>query len=467
MAFPGPSSGPLNVIIVDADAGERRTLAGLIATRTDGRFSATAYASTAEAFAAIDNHADAVMIADLETIGGTNGLCDIAEAAMPFIATSANGSLTTAIAAIKGGAIDFLPKPIGAKALIDRLEAAVGNWPRTSRPAANEERTFAKTDFAGFIGRSPPMQAVYDQIRLIAPSRAPVFITGESGTGKELCAEAIHQFAGTEERPFVAINCSAIPRDLMESEIFGHVRGAFTGAADNRAGAAERANGGTLFLDEIAEMDHGLQAKLLRFLQSGTIQRVGGSELKPVDVRIVCATNRDPFAEVAASRFRSDLFYRLHVLPVHLPPLRERGDDVLLLAEAFLDRFASEEGRRFRGFDDVVADRLMGYAWPGNVRELANLIRRIVVLGDGVTVDQAMLPTALMGNDDARRNGDDPVERAPLAVGPLWQQERQIIEAALAAFGGNISRAAAALEISPSTIYRKRQSWSQRRRQPA
>ncbi len=310
------------------------------------------------------------------------------------------------------------------------------------------------------------MLAVYDQIRLIAPSRAPVFITGESGTGKELCAEAIHQFAGGEGRPFVAINCSAIPRDLMESEIFGHVRGAFTGAADNRVGAAERADGGTLFLDEIGEMDHALQAKLLRFLQSGTIQRVGGSELKVVDVRIVCATNRDPYAEVTAGRFRADLFYRLHVLPLHLPPLRQRGDDVLLLAKAFLAGFAAEEGRHFRGFDDAVADWLMGYAWPGNVRELANLVRRIVVLGDGAIVSRAMLPTALMGHDDAGA-GADPGERAPLTGGPLWQQERRIIEAALNAFGGNIARAAAALEISPSTIYRKQQSWVQRRRRHA
>jgi two-component system repressor protein LuxO len=466
MAFRGPPPGPLNVIIVDADASQRRTLAGVIA-RANDRFCASAYATTAEALAAVDRHGDAIMIADLETIGGAKRLPDITEAAMPLIATSADGSLTTAIAAIKSGAIDFLPKPIGARGLIERLEAAVGSWRESSPSVTAKPRAPAKTDFAGFIGRSEAMRAVYDQIRLIAPSRAPVFITGESGTGKELCAEAVHQFAGAAGRPFVAINCSAIPKDLMESEIFGHVRGAFTGAADNRAGAAERADGGTLFLDEIAEMDLGLQAKLLRFLQSGAIQRVGGGELKPIDVRIVCATNRDPFAEVAAGGFRSDLFYRLHVLPIHLPPLRERREDILLLAAAFLDRFASEEGRNFRGFDDVVADRLMSHRWPGNVRELANLIRRIVVLGDGLTINETMLPAVTCENGNAPGSGEDGAQRPRLSVGPLWQQERQIIEAALARFDGNIARAAAALEISPSTIYRKRQSWSRRRYQPA
>ncbi len=465
MASRGPSSGPLNVIIVDFDANQRRTLAGWV-ERADGRFSASAYATTAEALAAVDRRSDAIMIADLETIGGAGHLSDVTDAAMPLIVTSIDGSLTTAIAAIKSGAVDFLPKPIGARGLIERLEAAVGNWQRSRSPVASKKRAPANADFAGFIGRSKAMQAVYDEIGLIAPSRAPVFITGESGTGKELCAEAIHQFAGVTGRPLVAINCSAIPKDLMESEIFGHVRGAFTGAADNRAGAAERADGGTLFLDEIAEMDLGLQAKLLRFLQSGTVQRVGGSELKPIDVRIVCATNRDPFAEVAAGRFRSDLFYRLHVLPIHLPPLRQRHEDILLLASTFLDRFANEEGRDFDGFDDAVTDRLMRYSWPGNVRELANLIRRIVVLGNGQRVDEAMLPVTIGANDRAWASEKIP-ERPCLPVGPLWQQEREIIEAALAAFGGNIARAAAALEVSPSTIYRKRESWLRRHHQPA
>ncbi len=458
-----PVPGPTEVIIVDSDPSQRRILTSLIAERADGRFNVRGYASAAEALIAVGKGSEAIMIADLETIGGAGRVSDVSEASMPLIATSANASLASAIAAVKGGAVDFLPKPIGAKVLIERLEAVIGSWQRT--PVDSLKLQHSHTDFAGFIGRSAAMRTVYAQVQRMAPSRAPVFITGESGTGKELCAEAIHQFAGGVGRPFVAINCSAIPKDLMESEIFGHVRGAFTGAADSRAGAAELADGGTLFLDEVADMEFGLQAKLLRFLQSGCIQRVGGSELKRVDVRIVCATNRDPLAEVEGGRFRSDLFYRLHVLPIHLAPLRERRDDILSLAQAFLARFSAEEGRRFQGFDDEAAERLVTFDWPGNVRQLANLIRRIVVLHDGVVVERAMLPTAMGGTaSDTAGTADARAEAPQPAVGPLWQQERRVIETALAMFGGNIARAAAALEISPSTIYRKRRSWSHRAR---
>jgi two-component system repressor protein LuxO len=351
---------------------------------------------------------------------------------------------------------------------MERLEAALASFappspvPIAHRPAA---ATTAK-DFAGFVGTSPAMHAVYDQIRRMAPSRAPVFITGESGTGKELCAEAIHAHSALGERPFVAINCSAIPKELMESEIFGHVRGAFTGASDNRAGAAELADGGTLFLDEIGEMDLALQAKLLRFVQSGTIRRVGGSETRKVEVRLVAATNRDPFAEVEAGRFRGDLFYRLHVLPIHLPPLRERTGDILPLAEAFLARCAAEEGRRFRGFEATAAERIRACPWPGNVRQLENVIRRIVVLHDGETVTADMLPslTATQGACQGDFIAFRPASQGHFTpdsgvIRPFREQERAIIESALAAFSGNVSRAAAALQISPATIYRKLQNW--------
>jgi two-component system repressor protein LuxO len=449
------ASGPIGVVIVDADPVQRRALAGMIAERTNGRFVAETFGSSAEARAA-RNGGGGIVIADLETIGGPDGLPGVGAPLRPLIAVSNNASLNAAVAAMKGGASDFLAKPIGAKALIERLEAALST-PSTAATARHDETPDGATDFAGFIGRSPPMLAVYEQIRRMAPSRAPVFITGESGTGKELCAEAIHTFSGAAAGPFIAINCSAIPKDLMESEIFGHVRGAFTGASENRAGAAELADGGTLFLDEVAEMDLGLQAKLLRFLQTGTIRRVGGSETKRVAVRIVCATNRDPFAEVAGGRLRADLFYRLHVLPIHLPPLRERGGDILLIAEASLARFAAEEGRAFAGFDADAAVRLLQHTWPGNVRELANTIRRIVVLGDGDMVTVAMLPMPQAGATDP---GSPTPGRA--AILPYWREEQRIIERALAAFDGNTARAAAALEISPSTIYRKPQGWPDR-----
>jgi len=463
-----PSTGPFGVLIVDADAAERRSLAGLISARAGGRFLPRCCATPAEALATLAR-GDAVVIADIESIGGLGGLAEMADAARPLIATSASASLKTAISAVKCGAADFLPKPIGARALIERLEAAVAgrlaHTPAAAKPIAAD---IPRTDFAGFIGRSAAMQAVYEQIRRVAPSRAPVFITGESGTGKELCAESIHDLAGPAERPFVAINCSALPRELMESEVFGHVRGAFTGAIGDRPGAAEIADGGTLFLDEIADMDIGLQAKLLRFVQSGSFRPLGGTAVKHVDVRLVSATNRDPTAEIAAGRFRADLFYRLHVLPIHLLPLRERREDVLRLAEAFLARFAAEERRNATGFDRAAAEVLECHPWPGNVRQLENVIRRAVVLSDGTRVTAESVHAAIGAGEPAATPG--PAAEAPAPAGSLapWaDQERRIIEDAVSACHGSISRAAAALEISPSTIYRKRQSWSEPARKRA
>ena len=313
--------------------------------------------------------------------------------------------------------------------------------------------------FESFIGTSDGMLALYDQIVRVAPSKAPVFITGESGTGKEVCAQALHVRSNCAKGPFIALNCGAIPRELMESEIFGHVKGAYTGAHDDRAGAAELAHGGTLFLDEICEMDIGLQAKLLRLIQTGTVRRVGDTKERAVDVRFICATNRNPKAAVAAGSFREDLFYRLHVLPLCLPPLRERAGDVALLAQAFLARFAEEEGRAFCGFDAEAARLLETYPWPGNVRELQNVIRRVVVLHDGAEVRAEMLALPLSSASDA---DPLPLVSSP-SIDPFWRQEQKIIERALKAHGGNAARAAAALEISPSTIYRKLQAWSQGR----
>ncbi len=467
MALSRSQAEPVDVVIVDADPAQRRALAGAIANRAVGRFRSHLCADMAEARGLSRGGASAIFIADIETLGGADHLRGVAGPADSLIATSARGSVNTAIAAVKAGAVDFLPKPIGVSALIERLDAAVASWREklaTPLPVAVERPKATAHpdtggDFAGFIGGSPAMHAVYDQIRRMAPSKAPVFVTGESGTGKEVVAEAIHEAAGPDGRPFVAINCSAIPKDLMESEIFGHVRGAFTGASDNRTGAAELADGGTLFLDEIGEMDPSLQAKLLRFIQTGTLRRVGGSELKTVDVRFVCATNRAPFAEVESGRFRSDLFYRLHVLPIHLPPLRDRRDDIMPLAHAFLARYAAEEGRAFKGFDAAAEERILAYAWPGNIRQLQNAVRRTVVLHDVTLVGAAMLPDTLRGGSPSVVDAGMPAGTARLAS--FREQERRIIETALAAFGGNVPRAAAALEISPATIYRKVKGWTE------
>lgn len=381
-----------------------------------------------------------------------------------LLALSGTGSVAAMVEAMRQGADDVVSRPFTAEALVRRLHArlslpqtaAVGHVPPHT---ANENAVMLK-GFEGFLGQSAAMRGIYGQIARIAPSRASVFITGESGTGKEVCAEAIHRRSGRSGR-CVALNCGAIPRDLMEAAIFGHMRGAFTGAAEDRAGAAEQADGGTLFLDEIGEMDLGLQAKLLRLIQSGEVQRLGDTRPRRVDVRFVCATNRNPQAEVAAGRFREDLFYRLHVLPVHLPPLRERGDDVLELAHSFLLRFSQEEGRDFAGFDPLAEKIIAAYSWPGNVRQLQNVIRRMVVLNDGGRVTADMLPPELSRDVLATPSASSRSRTAEAAaIMPLWKHEQQIIEQALAAFGGNTARAAAALQISPSTIYRKRLEWN-------
>ena len=316
------------------------------------------------------------------------------------------------------------------------------------------------------------MQTAYRMIAAAASSKATVFITGQSGTGKEVAAQAIHGISPRATAPFVPLNCAAVPKDLLESAIFGHVKGAFTGAQGDREGAAASADGGTLFLDEICEMSIDLQPKLLRFLQTGSFQRVGSDRVERVDVRILCATNRDPMTEVAAGRFREDLFYRLHVLNIMLPPLRERGEDILQLAHHFLDQYAREENKNFSGFAAEVERCFASYAWPGNIRQLQNLIRNIVVMNAGPVVTLDMLPPQLLIPNAAQPSGGDaaipfqPVvlssqpDPAPMPdIKPLAEIERDAIEQAIARCDGNIPRAAAALGVSPSTLYRKRQSW--------
>src|SRR6185503_8243628 len=257
--------------------------------------------------------------------------------------------------------------------------------------AAGPAPAMPRTAVPELIGESRIMADISKRIEAMAKSRAPVFITGETGTGKELAAEAIHRLGNRADRPFIALNCGAIPRDLMESEIFGHLRGSFTGAIADRSGAAGMADGGTLFLDEICEMHPDLQIKLLRFLQSGKIQRVGSAIAEAVDVRIVCATNRNPAAEVEAGRFRKDLFYRLHVLALSMPALRERDGDVLILAGRLLAAYAAEEAKIFRRLSSACEAALLDYDWPGNIRELQNVIRRAVVLNDAEELEPDML----------------------------------------------------------------------------
>ena len=382
------------------------------------------------------------------------------------VVMTAYSSIDIAVEIMQLGAQDFLQKPIDAT----RIRTTVKNVLEKQRLTnlITDIQDLERSNYHGFIGSSLPMQAVYRIIDAASSSKATIFITGESGTGKEVCAKAIHQQSPRSNKPFIALNCGAIPKDLMESEVFGHIKGSFTGAVNERLGAASLADGGTLFLDEICEMDLELQTKLLRFVQSGTFQKVGSGKQELVDIRIICATNKEPFAEVNAGNFREDLYYRLHVVPIHLPPLRERGNDILELSNAFLEQFSHEEHRDFQKFSPEVEHHFLHSQWPGNIRELQNTIRNIVVLHNEQQVELSHLPRqwehepSSMHPIMASKNYDySSTETAPTSnkVIPLAQVEKEAIEEAIAQCTGNIPKAAVLLEVSPSTIYRKKMVW--------
>lgn len=409
---------------------------------------------------------------------------------IPVIVITAHSSVDIALKAMKMGANDFIAKPFDKT----RLEVTVNNLLeglKLSKIVKQYESGINRNNFYSMVGSSLAMQSVYHIIESAAHSNATVFITGESGTGKELCAEAIHKASGRAKQNFVALNCAAIPADLLESEIFGHVKGAFTGASSARDGAALKSNHGTLFLDEIGEMPLALQSKLLRFIQTGRFQPVGGNNEIETDIRFVCATNRDPLVEVKTGRFREDLYYRLNVIPILMPPLRERGDDVLLIASEFLKEYSEVENKEFRSFSSDVQRLLKLYPWPGNVRELSNAIRNIVVLNVGKEITNEMLPQALSDfyngklsaesiiSELTENNGDSNHQQVfsenennndaatmfqsynNQKIEPLWQAEKRHIENAINICNGNIPRAAAFLEVSPSTIYRKKLQWGE------
>ncbi|HFQ5431995.1 TPA: sigma-54-dependent transcriptional regulator [Vibrio vulnificus] len=414
------------------------------------------------------------------------------------IIATAHGSVDIAVSLMNKGAEDFLEKPIKA----DRLKTSIAvhlKRAKLEHLVENMQSRFDRPRYHGFIGACLPMQAVYKTIDSVAPTTASVFINGESGTGKEVCAEAIHKQSLRKEQPFIAINCGAIPRDLMESEIFGHLKGAFTGATTDRKGAAMLANGGTLFLDELCEMELEMQKKLLRFLQTGTFTPLGGSKEVKVDVRIICATNRDPLKEVEEGRFREDLYYRVHVVPIEMPPLRERGNDIVELANHFLKTYAKEDGKKFNSISKEAQSILKKYNWPGNVRQLQNIIRNIVVLNDDNQLNVEHLPAQLTtkpqtvkepaklstppqpaqavihemhnGHEASNHHSlETQTSKAnPLAhnafhhsdgsIRPMWQIEREAIQNAIAFCDGNVISAAVMLELSPSTVYRKKQAW--------
>lgn len=389
---------------------------------------------------------------------------------VPVIVATASNSLDIAREAIDLGAIDFLTKPVPK----DRLVVTVRNVLEQRRLASLVDRYQEGTgldSFGELIGASPIMQGVYQTIKVSAPSRANIFITGESGTGKELCAKAIHSNSERSQEMFWPINCAAIPHDLMESEIFGHVKGAYTGAHSARDGAALKADAGTLFLDEICELNLDLQSKLLRFIQTGSFHKVGSDNLITVDIRFICATNRDPLEEVRAGRFREDLFYGLHVIAIRMPPLRERGDDILRLANTLLEKQSSLHQKTFKGFTPQAEALLRQHPWPGNVRELENVILSAVVMAQGPYIQHFDLSLNIRdtsGQQSERRPRPDipgvdqppqPTENTEAGVRPLWLEEKLVIERAIAICDGNVVRASELLEVSASTIYRKRQGW--------
>lgn len=390
----------------------------------------------------------------------------------PVIVITANGSMSIAVDAMRRGASDFVVKPTTK----ERLGVTVQNACKTftlKKTVETYEADVDRTDFCGIIGRSLVMQGVFKSIEAAAPSKASVFVTGETGTGKELVARAVHEKSPRRNARFVAINCGAIPRDLIESEIFGHVKGAFTGATADRIGAAQMAEGGTLFLDELGEMPIELQPKLLRFIQTGEFSRVGETAQRRSDIRLVAATNRNPLQAVRDGLLREDLYYRLHVIPIALPALRERSGDVLMLADYFLKRYGAEENKVFSGFSKTAEEWLVSHSWPGNVRELENLVRQIVVLNPGGEIEREQLPNMPVAAPTGAVASGLEVPSSTLGVTtfeglpaepdygiePLWLSEKKAIERAIALCRGNITAAAERLQINPSTIYRKRLSW--------
>ncbi|MDZ8118382.1 sigma-54-dependent transcriptional regulator [Pontiella agarivorans] len=368
---------------------------------------------------------------------------------LTVIILTAYGDVDMAVEAMKHGATDFMTKPIN----LDKLELVLDRLLKAKKIELENEQLKVQLDnkygLENIIGRSAPMQEVFDTIRQVAGSRATVLIQGESGTGKELVAKAIHQLSSRNKGPFVAVHCAALSQNILESELFGHEKGAFTGAMERRIGRFEKADGGSLFLDEISEIDANVQVKILRALEERQVERVGGDTPVDVDTRLIAATNRDLKAMVEDGDFREDLFYRLYVVVITLPPLRERQDDILLLLNHYLAVFNEENTKQIEGFTPAAYELLAAYDWPGNIRELRNLVERMVVLARGKVLDVSDIPAQV--REKARGGGEVKVD-AELTVDEM---EKRMIIQALEKTGGNRTKAAEKLGISRRTLHRK------------
>jgi len=444
---------PREVLVVDDDAAMREMLASLFAEQG---FAVREAASADEALdQARERDFDAVL-SDIR-MPGRSGIELVGELrrlrpATPVVLMTAFGSIDSAVEAMRAGAIDYVTKPFEPDTVLLKLERALEVRSLEEENTRLRRAVDRTRQLGDLTGESPAMREIFGMIRKIANSRSSVLVTGESGTGKEVVARTIHYHGNRAGKPFVPINCTAIPEGLLESELFGHVRGAFTGAHASKRGLFEKADGGTLFLDEIGDMSLGLQGKLLRVLQDRQIRQVGGTQWLTVDVRIIAATNKDLAREIEESRFREDLFYRLNVIPIHIPPLRERPEDIPALVEAFVRRHA--EGRRVRVAPEAMA-RLQGCAWKGNAREIENVVERALALSDAERIGPDDLPLALSGSDAPADDPGRSIRAAAMRRLPLREVEDQYIEEVLRQVGGNKVQASRILGIDRKTLYRR------------
>ncbi|MEO8033645.1 MAG: sigma-54 dependent transcriptional regulator [Acidobacteriota bacterium] len=435
------------ILIIDDEPSIRTALANIL---EDEGHKTTLCESGEEAIShfARDEFDLAILDLWLPGIDGLSVLERVRNAAgtPPVIVISGHGNVDAAVKATRLGAYDFLEKPLSLERVLLTVNHALAD--RKLREQVREMRQQITLEEL-LIGESDSMKKLDQQLRSAAPSNSRVLITGENGSGKEIVARTLHRLSLRAEQPFVDVNCAAIPEELIESELFGHRKGAFTGAIDDRKGKFELADGGTLFLDEIGDMSLKTQAKVLRALQEQTFQKIGGQQTIKVDVRVIAATNKDLEAEIDAGAFRNDLFYRLNVIPIQVPPLRARGGDIELLAEYFLRRFAAESGAVRKKLSAGAAAKLRGYSWPGNVRELRNVIERLAILLPAETIEAEDVQLGARG------------EVAPQIAANLTLKEardefeKQYILARLREFAGNVSRTADALGVERSNLYRK------------
>ncbi|MFW5810485.1 MAG: sigma-54-dependent transcriptional regulator [Thermodesulfobacteriota bacterium] len=447
------------ILVVDDDPAHRVTLQAILKSWA---YAVETAADGTECVQMVEEKSYDLILMDVRmaVMSGLDALKKIKEynPAIPVLIMTAYSSVESAVEALKSGAYDYLTKPLDFEVLKLTLERALEHAGLKSENRLLKDRLDGDFDFKNIIGKSPAMKRLIDMVATVAPSEATVLITGESGTGKELIARCVHYNSARKDKPLVTVNCAALTETLLESELFGHEKGAFTGADRRREGRFMQANGGSIFLDEIAEMSPMMQAKLLRVVQEQELQRVGGDALIQVDVRTIAATNRDLVKAVESGDFRDDLYYRLNVVSLHIPPLRERQEDVPLLAQHFLNKYADKNRKTVKGFTPAAMDLLLRHAWPGNVRELENAVERAVILVPGEFISEKELPFSI--TDPAEESPRDKVF-PPEASTPrsLEEVEKSAILSALKAADGNKSEAARALGINRKTLHKKLKSY--------